>query len=154
MNEEEFISSIDCCFPYGDREAAVQAIHMACSISPSAAFTVAYELARVPRSASVSKDILLDLLFELKNHFSHPLKDVVLGITDKIIVGERLPLATVLQAMYEIAHYPGEWQALNIAACALQDYPEQIEGEHMDQVDELYQSITTAWGHVRSSWPA
>ena len=92
MNEAEFISSVDCCFPYDDREAALQAISEACTICPNTAFTVAHELARVPWSESVSKDVLLGLLSELSDHFNHPLKDLVLGITKRMIVEDGLPL--------------------------------------------------------------
>ncbi len=50
MNESEFITHIDCHFPYQDRQEASRLIDLACQLSPDAAFMVAHELARPPQS--------------------------------------------------------------------------------------------------------
>jgi len=49
MTEQEFISSIDCNFPYEDIALAKELILQARSISPNAVFMVLHEILRAPK---------------------------------------------------------------------------------------------------------
>lgn len=77
MNKEdeqwEFCDAIDCRFPYND-EAAERLIREACALGGHAAFTIAFELARVPRGTRVSRRRLEQLLELWERGFDHPLK--------------------------------------------------------------------------------
>lgn len=53
--EAPFLERFDCCFPYGDREAASALIREGFEISLNGAFGVLEEICRPPLSAMVSR---------------------------------------------------------------------------------------------------
>jgi hypothetical protein len=80
MTETEFNLSIDCRFPYQDRNTAIALARQACSISSNCVFMVAYECLLPPRSAIVSKDIVNEVIDELETLFDDPLKEIMFKI--------------------------------------------------------------------------
>ena len=136
MTEAEFISSIDCRFPYNDRRKASELIGASLRISTNAVFTVVHELARSGRGASVSFAVLLELLSELENQFEHPLKTLVFAISRRMILGEKLSEHEVLQAISQVVQFPGEYQALNVI---------YFSGEPHESVEFAYEAVCHRW---------
>lgn len=137
MEEREFIESIDCRFPYSDRESALRLIKAACSISSNAAFAVAQELARPPRSIAVGRDVLHGLLGELEMQFEHPLKSVIFPIARRMIDGEEISVPESLAAMRQVEPFAHQVNALAIPYHACDD----LEGE----ADRAWEEIVVSW---------
>ena len=137
VDEASFISSIDCKFPYHNREAALNAIVLGCQTSTNAAFSVAHELARLPRSVSVAPPVLIELLDDLNARFEHSLKASVMKIARRMILGELLSEIEAIAAMDTIAKYPQQWCALSIAYFSCDDAS--------GRVNEAYERIRSEW---------
>ena len=137
MTEAEFSDLIDARFPYGKSGEALKLVELACSISPNAAFMVAEELARPPRSARVSRHRREILLGELERRFDHPLKERIFTIARRLIGGCELAVPEALEAVRAIASYPGQYAALNIAYFSADD----VAGD----VDQAKQQVVGRW---------
>lgn len=137
MTEAEFSSLIECRFPYRSREESIRLIELACSISTNAAFMVADELARPPRSLRVSKRRREALLGELDSRFEHALKQSVFPIVRRRIAGAELTIPEAVAAIRRIGSHPGQYAALVIAYMSADD----VTGE----VDEAYQEVLASW---------
>lgn len=137
MTEQEFISLIDCCFPYHDQDEASRLIVLGCSISSNAAYMVVEELARVPVSVKVSSERLLSLLREIDSHFKHPVKKLVTDIATRMIHGDLLTLSETLSAMREVAAFRNQYCALNTIYFSGR--------EPWEDVDILHDEITCRW---------
>ena len=87
--EADFISSIDCRFPYHDPSTACELVTRSCEISPNAALMVAYELSRPPRYANSPTKERLYLLTQLKSRLLHPLADSILTLAQRLIREEQ-----------------------------------------------------------------
>lgn len=136
--ERCFCDSIDCCFPYDDRERASALVREACSISTTAAFCVASELARPPRSAGVTTTRLLELLDELSVGFEHPSKDLVLSVARRMAVGEELPVAESIALMGQLHSDASGWSALALILMSCDD----VDGE----AEAAYERTLGSWG--------
>ena len=137
MTEDEFISLIDCHFPYHDTADSHRMIELGCAISPNAAFTIVYELARVPASVVVESNKLLGLLQDVESRFEHPLKESVIRVARRLISGMRLSLPEVMGAMRDVGHFRNQYQALNVIYSSGE--------EAWDEIDVLYKEITQLW---------
>jgi hypothetical protein len=137
MNEREFISKIDCRFPYTDEQQANGLIATACSISSNAAFAIGYELGHPGRNADVPFQNRIRLLQVLQDGFSHPLKSEIIGLVEDAIRGRKKSLEDALTIMRKIAPYPGEYCALSIACFSCDD----VDGI----ADELFNGIAKGW---------
>ena len=140
MTEEEFISSIDCRFPYMDTGKALKLVDQACSISANAAFMVVSELACPPHSAfapAEQRHLLLDRIDAL---LSHPLKDAVIPFARRRINCDRITGAESASAMRFVARFRNEYNALAIVCWSSADDTAQI--------DDLYDEIVHGWKTV------
>lgn len=137
MTETEFISLIDCRFPYHDCAESRRLIELGCSISSNAAFSIIEELARIPKSGAVATSLRAELLLDISNRFEHPVKDLVVGVTKRLINGEHLSLPETLQAMNAVGAFRNEYCALNVIYFSVDD--------HWEDVDFLYDEITERW---------
>lgn len=135
--ETEFVSLIDCRFPYHDRAESQRLLVLGCSISSNAAFMVVEELARVPASVTVAPDRLLDLLEEVNTRLEHPIKELVIDVAKRFINGDRLSLSEARDAMREVAVFRNQFCALNVIYFAAD--------EPWEEVDSLYDEITGRW---------
>jgi hypothetical protein len=140
MTEEQFIASVDCCFPYGDLAAGRALIDQACGISPNAAFMIAHELARPPRSAAAPKGARGELLAYLASRLVHPLAPLVIAFAERLLDGSYVPVAEAARVMLEIKSFPGQYCALGLAYMACDD----VDGE----ADGLYEDILREWQTV------
>ena len=136
MTEGEFISEIDCRFPYDDWDKCILLMEMGASISSNSAFMVLHEICRAPRSESGR--CLVALLEAWKERFNHPLVRVVLPSAEALMLGKSLPVDDVLNAMREIANFRGQYNALAISHFAADE-------EGGDEVQALYDEIVLAW---------
>ncbi len=137
--ESEFISAIDCQFPFGDQAVASELIREACQISPNAAYMVAHELARPPASDETPSMIRLRLLDQLEDAFEHPLKGLVLGVTRRMIQGELIGADECLGAMRTVGTYKNMYNALAIVCSA------GYSGDDAMQIDRIYDELVAKW---------
>lgn len=138
MTEAEFISLVDCRFPYHDSQEARRLITLGCSISDNAAFTIVHELVCIPASQSIPTAVRLDLLQEFDKQFEHPLKELITNVAKRRINGEELPLPEVLVAIREIQPFRNQYQALNVITMSAAE-------EAWDAMDELGDEIKQHW---------
>jgi hypothetical protein len=137
MTEVEFNELIDCRLPYNNEAECRRLCEMGAHISSNAAFTVLYELCRVPRRTDVAVDVLKRLVSYWNECFSHPLAPLLTQIATKMIEGKQLSLGEAMNAMQVISEYPSEYSALAIAYFSCDD----VEG----RVDDLYNRISANW---------
>jgi hypothetical protein len=137
VNEQEFVESIDCRFPYEDTAAAEGLVDQACSISSNAAFMVAHELARIPAGTRIPQATLLELVGYLDSRLEHPLKDAVFPVVRAMVCGERISDADAVELMDRIKLYAGQRNALAIVYFAAE--------KGGDVVESACESILEAW---------
>lgn len=138
-SEADFISAIDCCFPYEDTARATELIEEACSISADAAFMVVHELARRPCSSKVVDSVCLALLEQLDHRFSHPLKDMVLNVARRMVRRQSLPFEEFTKCMHQVACHRGQYNALAVIYFACND------DYCLAAADELHEAILARW---------
>lgn len=139
-SESEFISAIDCCFPYDDLAAADSLIREACCLSPNAAYMVVHELARRPRGSRVSDSVCLAHLEMLDRIFKHPVKALVLRLARRMVCSDPVEADECVEAMREIGRYPGMYNALSVAYFAA-----YFAGVDEGEIDRVYEEILAAW---------
>lgn len=137
MTEPEFVSLIDCRFPYDDRVEADRLIVLGCSISPNSAFMIVEEIVRVPRSVKVTAERRLALLQETGTHFDHPLMDLILGVAQQVIGGSGLSLQRTIDAMNAVAAFPNQFCALSVVYFSA--------NEPWEEIDLLFEQIVEHW---------
>ena len=137
--ESEFISAIDCCFPYEDTALATSLIEEGCKLSPNAAYMVVFELAQRPSNSTTPDAVCLQLLDVFDDLFTHPLKELVLGIARRMICSEPIGTEECVNAMRRIGSEKGLYNALSIPYFA--GYDENDE----DKIDRVYDEIIADW---------
>ncbi len=137
MTESDFISLIDCRFPYHDSLEAERLIVLGCSISPNAAFMVVDELLRVPVSVTVTPERRLALLQHVDTHFKHPIKDLVLAVAEQSIRGTGQSLLQTIANMHAIAPFPNQYCALSVVYSSA--------NEPWEELDSLFNQIVERW---------
>ncbi len=137
MQEHEFISSIDCSFPYKAPVEWRRIVVRAPRISSNAALMVVYELCRPPRSVDLPKEKTRLILEHLYRHFRHPLKSVLGRAIEAHITGKELSVEKAGHLMRKVAAYPGQYNVLSICYSSAND--------KQGKLDELYDQITESW---------
>ncbi len=137
MDEEAFLNSIDCCFPYEDEHQWRKLILRGKSISDNASFGVLEEIARKPLGSKVSEHQQLEMVDCWQAENKHPLAEYVIEAAKAIIVNKSLPIATVLDYMTKVQDYRNQYCALNILSFACDD----VDG----LADEKWQNIVAFW---------
>ena len=137
MNEQEFIQSIDCCFPYLEEERWKQIVELGVGLSSNAAFMVLHEICRPSHSSGVAPDQLKGIAKHWFDRFDHPLKNRLYEIALKRIDRQELSVAEVLDHFKEIQKFRDQYNALAIAYFACDD----VEG----QIEDPYEEIVRGW---------
>lgn len=132
-----FIQKIDGRFPYDEAGIAEALVDEGCGISANAAFMVAHELVRRPRSSQTSDERCLELLSRMERQLDHPLKDVVLRLSGRKIRGLAVATADAIAAMKVVGQFTGQWNALNIVYFCVTD--------PSADVDAVYDEIVHCW---------
>jgi len=138
--EARFAAKFDCCFPYRDKVAALALMEEGWSLSINAAFCVLHEIGRKPRSARVSRARQHDLINQWIILGHHPLSDQVVLCARALIEGSKLPWQQAVRVMDEIANFPRQYAALNIAY-----FSGDGDSDGDAQLDAAYARITAAW---------
>ncbi|MEZ4973087.1 MAG: hypothetical protein R2820_07230 [Cyclobacteriaceae bacterium] len=127
--ETKFIDSIDCKFPYQDKEKCIRLIDEAAGISVNAIFSVVEEICRVPVSAGGNVEIsyLTDLLEYTQDKFDHPIKDIVFDTSDKLIHKQELTVDEAIDRMEIVRMYQGQFAALSILYFSCDDIDGRLE---------------------------
>ena len=137
MQEHEFITSIDCCFPYDDPLAWRRIVVLAPRISPNAAFMVLHELCRPPRSIDLPEKNARHIMKHLYRHFRHPLKSTISKAINAHITGQNLSVEKAGHLMRKVGAFPGQYNALSICHFSADD--------RMGKLDDLYDRIIENW---------
>ena len=134
-----FVNSIDCKFPYHDKEACLQLIDEAAALSTNSIFFVIEQLCRVPFSDKnrVTADLLLDLLSVTKSKFIHPLKEMVVDTATKMIQKQELTVDEAISRMNITKDYKGQFAALNVVYFSCDD--------EEDRIDNIWDTIISDW---------
>ena len=140
--EEEFISEVDCEFPYEQHDRAVALIHEAGTISPNAAFMVVPGLARGPRGSTVPADTCLNLLKMIDDRFEHPLKSLVFDLANRMILGSRIDASESMSAMRQIGEHRSMFNALNIAYFSGNS---EMSDADKKAYEEVYDGVIVSW---------
>ncbi len=137
MDEEKFLDSIDCRFPYEDESQWKALILQGKAISENASFGVLHEIARKPFGNQVSEKTQLAMVdfWEAKNE--HPLAKSVIEAAKAIITGNLLSVEKVLELLSQVQVYRNQYSALSIIYFACDD----IKG----LTDEKWQEIVNSW---------
>lgn len=138
--EARFAAKCDCRFPYRDKAAALALIEEGWALSIDAAFGVLYEICQKPRSARVGRSRQHELVDQWITFGSHPLQDQVVGCARALVEGSKLPWRQAVDVMDEIANYPRQYAALNIAY-----FSGDCDGDGDAQLAAAHERITVAW---------
>lgn len=134
-----FLDKIDCNFPYNDKLESLSLIDEAAALSTNALFSVIEELCRIPESkkANVSTSTLLDLLKSTSGKLTHPIKEMIVDVANKMIRDQGLKVDEVILKMREVQKYPKQFAALNILYFSCDDHEEKLES--------IWHEITREW---------
>lgn len=137
MNEEEFLKSIDCRFPYENENQWRALIHQGKEISENASFGVLEEISRKPFGNKISEKEQLKMVgaWEIENE--HPLVQPVIEAAKAIITNEPLSVEKTLGLLSQVQAFRNLYCALNIISFACDD----VEG----LVDKKWQEIVNSW---------
>jgi hypothetical protein len=137
--EIKFIDSIDCKFPYHDKQECLRLIDESVGISVNAIFSVTEEICRIPTSEKdkAEPSYLLDLLTYIRDKFDHPIKEIIFDTADKMIHGQELTVDEVINRMEIVKEYRGQFAAMSILYFSCDDINERLE--------PLWDRIMTEW---------
>jgi hypothetical protein len=137
MDESEFITRIDCDFPYDAPIQWRKLSAMAPRISANSAFMVLHEICRVPRSEKMNRARAECSLSHVRRRFRHPALRVILPAIESYLSGEKLRPAKAAALMRRLAKHIGQYNAL--AICYLSAYDPD------GKLDSLYEQIISHW---------
>jgi hypothetical protein len=137
MTESEFISNIDCCFPYGKPIQWRRLSAVAPRISSNAAFMVLHEICRPPRSEKVTGQSKARMVAHLKRRFRHSALRAIQPAVCAYLADKRLRPGQAVHLMRKLGKHREEFNALGICYFSAYDKAGTIERCH-DQV-------TSAW---------
>jgi hypothetical protein len=136
-NEEEFLNSIDCCFPYENESQWRALILQGRDISENASFGVLEEISRKPFGSQVSEKEQLAMVGVWEEENKHPLVQPVIEAAKAIITNDLLSVERVLKLLDQVQSYRNQYCAVNIIYFACDD----VE----DLADEKWQRIVNSW---------
>jgi hypothetical protein len=137
MNESEFISHIDCAFPYNDLPEWQRLVRLGATLSANAAFMVLHEICIPPRSAQVTSTQQLEMIDYWSSRFSHPLANQIRAVAIGRIAGERLDIDAASRVFKLVADHPGQYNALNIVYFSC--------GEFDELTEQFKSAVTNRW---------
>jgi hypothetical protein len=137
VTEQAFIDSIDCQFPYTDRDAGRRLVLKACDLSANAAFAVLDELARPGAGADAPVEIREELISLLAHRLEHPLVPILVPVARRLVAGCELSVSEALACMGAIRFHSGQYAALSLAYMSCDD----VAGE----ADGVYKEVVKSW---------
>ena len=140
MNEQEYIDSIDACFPYNKWK---ETIDLGISISPNAAYMALYELVDISPYSKVTKEQILEMVNYWSSKFSHPLKEIALEAVMTMINDKYLDTLKALNYLDIVAEYPGLYNILWIIRDA-GDYKDKRLNKKCEEIVNLWRSSSNS----------
>jgi hypothetical protein len=137
VTEEAFIDSIDCQFPYTDRDTGRRLVLEACDLSANAAFAVLDELARPGAGANAPVEIREELISLLEHRLKHPLVPILVPVARHLVAGGELSVPEALACMSVIRSHSGQYAALSLAYMSCDDVAGEAGG--------AYKEIVNSW---------
>lgn len=137
MNEEEFINSFDCKFPYEDQPKWIQIIEEGCKMSSNAAFAVLHEICRPPHGKKVTSKQLREMADYWSENANFPLAVPISKAAYAMIDHQELSVSEVIEIMNIVSNHRNEYSALAIAYFSCDD----MEGV----VEDRYKEIISSW---------
>jgi hypothetical protein len=142
MTEAQFISSIDCRFPWGNQRKMRLLASQALKISPNAVFMVYWEIGHPGHSARMSSSERFDMVGYLEERFVHPLGGLASWLVRQRIAGVKISVSRAKAAIRKVAKFPGCYNALNLA-CSSCDYDET------ETIDRLGDAVRKEWAELQ-----
>jgi hypothetical protein len=143
MNEDEFLDSIDCCFPYEDEGRWRALILQGKEISDNAAFGVLEEISRKPYGNPVSEQAQLTMVAAWEAENKHPLTHSVIEAAKAIVTNQPLSVDRALELLSQAQAYRNQYGALNIIYFACDD--------RQGRADEMWHKIVNSWKNQGSA---
>lgn len=143
--EIDFVNKIDCRFPYGNRKECLNLIDEALGVSSNAVFSVIEEICRAPLSEreKVSNRHLSELLNAIDERFEHPLKEMILSVTNRLIRQQEISVGSAEEYMKAVDDFPGQYAALDIVYFSCDDRDGKLES--------LWDDIIARWRKLRNA---
>jgi hypothetical protein len=136
MNEEEYIDSIDACFPYDKWK---ETIDQGISISANAAYWALYELFDFSPYSKVTREQLSEMIDYWSSRFSHPIKEIVLEAFRTGFDNRKLETQKVLDYLNIVSKYKGLFGALLVIRDS-GDYSDKRIDQKCDDIVKLWLS--------------
>jgi len=104
-------------------------ITQACWLSPNAAFAIVREIAQAPIGSPASSSARLAYLDIVASELHHPLVTTILPIARRILEQRFISPSEAVVSMREVARFPGQEEALRIAAFCSDRGAAEVEHE-------------------------
>ena len=140
MNEEDFLASINCEFPYGNNQACQDLIDKSVTISDNASYAVLEAICCKPFMHLIKAKEQLELIEVWRSKNSHPCMENIIEAAIACVkmpeVG--LPEEKVLRYMDELAPFKNQCKALMILYSSIEN---TSSGAYQDKFNE----VSKAW---------
>ena len=135
MNEEEFLSLINCKFPYEDKQACLELIDKSVSISDNASYAVLEAICCRPFMHPIKAKEQLELIEAWRIKNNHPgMENIIEAAIACVSKPEGLPEDKVLRYMDEVAQYKRQYKALMILYSSIEN---TTSGAYQDKYNEI-----------------
>src|SRR5262245_25076701 len=108
-SEEEFLTAIDCRFPFDDRRRASDLIEEGCRLSSNAGFALVDEILRPARGVVAPAEYRQDLLRHVFGLLRHPLVEVIRPLAERLVSGGEATVEEALAIMRRVAEHRGQY---------------------------------------------
>ena len=135
MNEEDFLSSINCKFPYEDKEACLSLIDKSVSISDNASYAVLEAICCKPFMHPIKTKDQLELIDAWKKRNTHPsMENIIEAAIACVHSPDGLPEDKVIRYMDELAPFKNQHKALMILYSSIEN---TTSGAYQDKFNEI-----------------
>lgn len=137
MNEQDFLNSIDCNFPYDDIEMWKNIIDTAISISNNCIFGIIYEFFNIPKNLQwkvKKKNIIFLLDYINKNITHHAIKNII-NLWTNILNWNNISNMEVLDSMEKLKDDKWLYWALSILYFFWNDNNWEIENKYNEIIN-------------------
>lgn len=138
MDESEFISYIDCQFPYKNETHAHKLILQARSISENASYAVLNEIIRPPFGENISSARKTKLFQIWKKDFQSNILEEINEVAEELILDRLLPVKKTITLMLKIKDKSRCLCALNILYFSCDDKDGDMEIVFKDIVSQWF----------------
>ncbi len=143
MNEQDFLNSIDCNFPYDDIEKWKFIIDTAINISDNCIFWIIYELFNIPKSLQwkIEKKKVIFLLDYINKNITHYSIQNIIYLWTKILNWSNISNIEILESMENLKNDKWLYWALSVLYLFWNDNNWEIENKYDEVINYWKQKI-------------